>query len=368
MKPEAQLVYDGHELHIPTSCGTPTDTQLVGTVAENLCELAGRECYDSLGAEHSRGSADFHQHILEVGHLSIYEHFNFTIRLPEVASDPASLLDLMNRPGLYVRVGDCLDDIQPPLHVTLNLRCVLDWHKWRPPHRAASACPMAIVLAAYAVAPAVIAKSGLLGAPHTSLDVQGVEVVVPYDDEEKWVTLRLTGSRGFSHEQVRHGDRTAISQRSTRYVDEADSDWCMHPLVLAMMDDPENHEFFGRVQRFIDESRTVYREIVQRGSKHLMNSGAKLTAVGSRKQARGAARGFLGNALGTSLIFSASVAQWRRMLAMRCHPAADAEIRESAAAALACLKQSAYADRFADMVLVPSPDGLGEVLADGIKA
>lgn len=364
MKPEAQLVYDGHELHIPTSCGTPTDTQLVGTVAENLCELAGRECYDSLGAEHSRGSADFHQHILEVGHLSIYEHFNFTLVLAGVAFEPEVLLDLANRPGVYLRVADNESD----LRLTLNMRCVLDWQKWRPPHREASPCPLSLLLAANAVAPVVIARSGLLGQPNAPLDVSDVAAASPIDDEERWVTLRLTGSRGFSHEQVRHGDRTAISQRSTRYVDEADSDWCLHPLVLAMMDDPENHEFFGRVQRFIDESRTVYREIVQRGSKHLMNSGAKLTAVGSRKQARGAARGFLGNALGTSLIFSASVAQWRRMLAMRCHPAADAEIRESAAAALACLKQSAYADRFADMVLVPSPDGLGEVLADGIKA
>ena len=372
MKPEAQLVYDGHELHVPTACGIPTHTQLTGTVAENLCELAGRECYDSLGVEHSRGSADFHQHILEVGHLSIYEHFNFTVGIPALGcfiadfgpEQFAALLSLMNRPGLYCRTDPSHQD---SLRLTLNLRCILEWSKWGD-H---SECSPELSHIAHNLAPAIIRVPGPrderspLPAGARSGRTGGLD---PIDDEERWVTLRLAGSRGFSHEQVRHGDRTAISQRSTRYVDEANSDWCMHPLVLAMMDDPQNHEFFGRVQRFIDESRSIYSEIVQRGSERLMNSGAKLTAVGSRKQARGAARGFLGNALGTSLIFSASVAQWRRMLVMRCHPAADAEIRESAAAALACLKQSAYADRFADMVLVPSPDGLGEVLADGIKA
>lgn len=356
MKPEAQLVYDGHELHIPVQCGEPAPGQMVGTVAERLAELAGRECYDSLG--NGRDSGSFHQHILEVGHFSIYEHHNFTLLFPGVAFEPEVLLDLANRPGVYLRVADNTRD----LRVTLNLRCVLDWRKWRPPHREPSACPMSIALAAYRIAPAVIAKSGLLGEPHAPLDVSDIAAANPIDDEERWITLRLTGSRGFSHELVRHGDRTAISQRSTRYVDEAESDWCMHPLTLAMMDDPENHEFFGRVQDFISESRNVYREIVRRGSLRLMNT-AGMTAVTARKQSRGAARGFLGNALGTSVIFSASVAQWRRMLVMRCHPAADAEIRESAAEVLRVLKASNYGDRFSDMLLVPSPDGLGEVLA-----
>ena len=366
MKPEAQLVYDGHELRIPPACGTPTATQLTGTVAENLCELAGRECYDSLGAEHSRGSADFHKHILEVGHLSIYEHFNFTVGIPALGcfipdfgpEQFAALLSLMNRPGLYCRTDP---SHQGSLRLTLNLRCILEWSKWGN-H---SECSPELLHIVHILAPAVIPAPG----PRDERSPLPIGArssrtggLAPIDDEERWVTLRLTGSRGFSHEQVRHGDRTAISQRSTRYVDEADSDWCLHPLVLDMMDDPENHEFFGRVQRFIDDSRSIYRETVKRGSTRLMRM-PEMTPVTARKQSRGAARGFLGNALGTSMIFSASVAQWRRMLTARCHPAADAEIRESAAVALACLKQSAYADRFADMVLVPSPDGLGEVLA-----
>jgi thymidylate synthase ThyX len=72
--------------------------------------------------------------------------------------------------------------------------------------------------------------------------------------------------------------------------------------------------FFDEVK---DVARGTYEDIVD-----------ELTPVVGRKQARGAARGFLGNALSTELIFSASVAQWRRMIAQRDNEAADAEIRD----------------------------------------
>jgi thymidylate synthase ThyX len=86
-------------------------------------------------------------------------------------------------------------------------------------------------------------------------------------------------------------------------------------------------------------------------------------AFTARKQARGAARGYLGNALFTELIFSASVAQWRRILAQRLNAAADAEIREMAADVLPILKGCRYGSDFADMNTKPSPDGIGVVLA-----
>lgn len=370
MKPNAQLVYSnapGESVAIPADCGGPGPGQMLGTEAERLCELAGRECYDSLGA--GRDSTAFHHHILEVGHLSIYEHFNFTIGIPGLGLfDPAhaavqfeSVLDLLNRPGVYCRVGDVYPDV---LRVTLNLRTVLEWSKWRPPHREPSPCPAAIQHLAHQLAPYVVAKPEGFDPAAARWPVGWVGTHLggmhPVDDEERWVTLRLTGSRGFSHEQVRHGDRTAISQRSTRYVDEDESPWCLHPLARQLRGDPANAPWFAKVAHLMALSREVYADTVALGSAELAARGVdKGTA---RKQSRGAGRGFLGNALGTSLIFSASVAQWRRMLAMRCHPAADAEIRESAAAALRCLWDSPFGDRFRDLRLVPSPGGLGEVL------
>jgi thymidylate synthase ThyX len=83
----------------------------------------------------------------------------------------------------------------------------------------------------------------------------------------------------------------------------------------------------------------------------------------ARKQARGMARGYLGNALQTEMLFSASVAQWKRMLEQRLTPAADAEIRLVYELALAELKRSRYGAAFERYELVDSPDGLGKVLA-----
>jgi thymidylate synthase ThyX len=356
MKPEVQLVYDGRSVQIPSQCGEPAPGQMLGTPAEQLAELAGRECYDSLG--NGRDSQAFHRHILEVGHFSVYEHCNFTACLPGIAFEPEALLDLMNRPGMWFRCRGS------DLLVTFNLRCILDWTKWVPPHRREPTnCPMPLLLLARDFAPTLIGASGLLGVPHgDALANATVEHVAPSDNEERWVTLRMTGSRGFSHELVRHGDRTAISQRSTRYVDESASPWCIHPLIRAAfgVDD------VAHVGAFVDSSRALYDHTIAKCEPYLLAKGVdKGTA---RKQSRGAARGWLGNALGTSLIFSASVAQWRRMLALRCHPAADAEIRESAVAVIEALRASCYFREFEDMVLVPSPDGLGEVLADGFKA
>jgi thymidylate synthase ThyX len=81
----------------------------------------------------------------------------------------------------------------------------------------------------------------------------------------------------------------------------------------------------------------------------------------SRKQARGAARGFLGNALGTELIFSASVAQWRRIIQQRACEAADGEIRDLILKCLVQLKKSSYSDRFEDIYTIDAQDGLGEI-------
>lgn len=350
MKPTAQLVYDGRTFQIPEACGAPAADQMLGTVGERLAELCGRECYDSLGR--GRNSSDYHKHVLEVGHYSVYEHFNFTLLIRGVAFEPEVLLDVMNRPGLYARVEGS------DLRLTLNLRCILDWPKWRPPHREAFPCPMSLVIPACEIAPKVFPLTSFVDTPPPESKLGNVVFVDPIDNEERWITLRLTGSRGFSHELVRHGDRTAISQRSTRYVEESNSEWCLHPLIHEAF----NADDVARGGAFIDSARGMYDLTVRKGETLLKVRGVdKGTA---RKQARGAARGWLGNALGTSVIFSASVGQWRRMMGLRAHVSADAEIRDVFAQALGCLKGSQYAGHFADLQLRPSQDGIGQVLDD----
>jgi thymidylate synthase ThyX len=344
--PSAELIYDGDELARPAAA---RDDQMQGTVAERLAELAGRECYDSLGK--GRGSADYHKHILEVGHLSVLEHFNFTVELPLSGENVSSFL---NRPGTFVSIENGI------FHVTLNLRCVLDWGKWN--NQGFNAVFLALAYYARELAPQIFPVLQATDGTILTRKPLNTALVKPDHTEAEWVSLRLVGSRGFSHEMVRHRFRTAVSQRSTRYVDESTSPWCLHPLVL---------EFIKQENPSMGISDTAY--LCMKGAKEAYDQSVVLLEpwliekgvdkATARKQARGAARGFLGNALQTSMIYSASIAQWRRILALRCHPAADAEIRMIMADALRCLKASRYSGRFEDLNLVPSPDGIGEVLA-----
>ena len=360
----AKLVWDGNPesvLHVPDEMGNPAHNQLKGTASERLSELACRVCYDSLGR--GRSSEDLHRHILEVGHLSVYEHAHATVRV-YMRFDP---LVLLNRPGLWAEVSK---RITGGWNITFNPRTILEWNQWSKAQGVDDFIGKRGSLGDLLAYHAEQLYPMILAPRPRSTDYPGcAELIAPEGDEEKWITLFLGGSRGFSHELVRHGDFTAISQRSTRYVDEDGSPWVDHPLIrefLASTDplpgDPDNR-IRGALGAMIAASKAgaqeSYRKVASWLQKWLGSRGTdKLTA---RKQARGAARGYLGNALYTELIFSASVGQWKRMLRMRCCDAADAEIRVIFSKALAELQRSRYGADFAAFTLQPSLDGLGQV-------
>jgi thymidylate synthase (FAD) len=139
-------------------------------------------------------------------------------------------------------------------------------------------------------------------------------------------------SRGLTHELVRHRVGVAISQRSTRYVDENESPWAWHPLISEFLKaHPEEIGGFGegRIPRstFVvqETAQNAYRQVVEQLQVWLISKGAdKFTA---RKQARGAARGLLGNALTTELVWTANCRALKTVLDQRAKGAADAEIR-----------------------------------------
>ena len=340
--------------------------QFQGTPAEKLSEICGRICYDSFGK--GRDSKAYHDHILEVNHGSVYEHFNYTV-LIVLDGDrfTAELLTILaNRPGVW------LEFEHNTVRITLNLRSTVEWHRWSR-HAGFTADSTLGDLArnvgarirtvANKLAPQVVR----LGTDDEYQCALVVELVQALHQEEQGVSMVMGGSRGFSHELVRHGDRTAISQRSTRYVDEDGSEYVTHPLLTAYCEDPEATINYMMEQCEYDEAavaevrasiekalvvmhksteadREAYRAIVEGMQPWLVSQGAdKFTA---RKQARGAARGFLGNALYTEMVFSASVAQWHRIFRQRCGLAADAEIREIGCQALRAIKESQYGYRF----------------------
>lgn len=130
-------------------------------------------------------------------------------------------------------------------------------------------------------------------------------------------------SRGCTHELVRHNVGCAISQRSTRYVDESSSPWVLHPVTVKYSAKyPRLTESAGKL---ILLARDTYDEHVAILQQALIEDGVdKFTA---RKQARGAARGMLGNALCTAMVWTANIRALRNCIEQRANPAADAEIR-----------------------------------------
>jgi len=389
----AKLVYDGgNKIHIPDEMNVPSNNQMKGTLYEQLSELACRVCYDSLGR--GRSSQDLHKHILEVGHLSVYEHPHVTVQLSERSEE--DFMTLLNRPGIWTR-GIKYWWESYTYFITFNPRVILDWNNW-----SNSVDSMDMVGDPHCLGDILSYHAERLFPQIVNpkiRDLRTIEkfesiskIVEPETDEEKWITLFLMGSRGFSHELVRHGDFTAISQRSTRYVDEDEAQWIDHPLVQEFLNydkrvgewhnsnsktslaeylgfsDVEYSEFVkdnkSPILNVIDvtkqSAKIAYKKVYTELQKWLLSKGVdKFTA---RKQARGAARGYLGNALSTELIFSASVGQWKRMLKLRCSDGADAEIRVIFMEILKALKSSKYSTSFNDFNLIPAQDGIGMVV------
>jgi thymidylate synthase (FAD) len=174
-------------------------------------------------------------------------------------------------------------------------------------------------------------------------------------------------SRGCTHELVRHRVGVAISQRSTRYVDEGASAWALHPLLVQYFNEKdkpqratngEQVELSLQQQAFhvVSTAKRGYAKVVEAIEAALVDAGVdKLTA---RKQARGAARGLLGNALSTELVWTANVRALKNVLAQRAKAAADAEIRLLANA----LYEAAlpyWPTYLGCYEKVPCPDGIG---------
>lgn len=366
---KARLVYDGSDSPpaIPEEMGTPKENQFQGKPKEQLAELAGRICYDSLGQ--GRSSAEYHRHIHEVGHLSVYEHTPITVEFPAEEDIDVMRYALVcaNRPGVFFRWEHALSGGYS-VRVTANFRAILEWGEWSSENRLLTEKAKRIsvlvgntlMLRARDVAPMICP---LVQQPY----LESTRLVHPKHPEEAWVTLYLSGSRGFSHEQVRH--RYAMSQRSTRYVDESGSPYVMHPLVSAYLEDVDE-QTEAEFRSLLDENKAdcgeTYDRIVAALQPWVLKKNPGISKLGARKQARGAARGFLGNALHTEMLFSSSLRGWISMLRQRASPFADAEIRElyarETASVIEALWSSKYSDFFSGLEIQESPDGIGTVV------
>lgn len=364
-EPAAFLVWDNltKKLDVPSAWGKPREDQLQGSPLDQIIEIAGRTCYDSAGK--GRSSVDYHKHIVEVDHTSVLEHAVLTFEsLPLSIVEMAGFaMSFFNLPGVWIRVAE-KDPQNTSVRVTMNLRTIRELRKNKFGTifgaKDTAFVPLVQRICHVARAEAPLALFDF------DPDLDGGDLsklinfaVVPETDNEVWASFYAIGiSRGLSHEWVRHGDWTAISQESTRYVDSAQSRWVMHPLMKALMDKSES--FTSTVQDAIRDARSMYEMSVDFGMRELQNRG--IDGTNARKQARGAARGMLGNALETAIFFSASIAQWKWMLLKRASDAADAEIRVLFGDQIFPQLQARFPDRFEGWSTKPATDGFGTVV------
>jgi thymidylate synthase (FAD) len=173
--------------------------------------------------------------------------------------------------------------------------------------------------------------------------------------EHASISFYLSGlSRGCTHELVRHRVGTAISQRSTRYVDESESEWCWHPLIADALQEKQ----VGPTCLDLCQSscRNAYSAVVELVQAYLEAKGTDRLAA--RKQARGAARGVLGNALETALVWTANLRALRNVIEQRASVHADAEIRLLANALLDAA-WPVCPEYLCDYTRDDCPDGIG---------
>lgn len=182
--------------------------------------------------------------------------------------------------------------------------------------------------------------------------------------EHAFYSFSITGvSRGLTHELVRHRVGVAYSQRSTRYVDESDSPWIVHPLMRAYLEETGDDELQAVWDQSVATSRACYSTIDRKLKEWLKGRG--VAPLAARKQARGAARGALGNALETELVCSMNIRTILNVISQRANPHADAEIRELGCALVPLMMVEAP-KYFSHIELTESDDGIGQQ-ANGVR-
>lgn len=133
-------------------------------------------------------------------------------------------------------------------------------------------------------------------------------------------TFRISGvSRYLTHELIRHRAGCAVSQRSTRYVDEGRACVVVPPALIITETDSAEKAQEKRARQadlltFTKRGLAIYRQLAVNAS------------TTARKTMRGAARAFLPSQLETSLIWTANARALLNVIEQRFSDAADAEI------------------------------------------
>lgn len=305
--------------------GNPFPHHFLSTPQDNLIELAGRSCYDSCKQEKTRSSKEYHDHINDVNHGSTQEHCNFTVELEY--ANPAQLathntvamLCCVNRPGVWIIEHEF------KVRITANVRSIIEWDK-----RCNNIVDKDTQIGLGRLIKELVRCKVPMAMAKIPAEKQRFagKLVDPIFPQEKWYSFYVYDvSRALTHELVRHKYHTAISQRSTRYVDESESPWVWHPLIVKYQEEIINQvktPCGTNIFETQEYCQLHYKNLVCFLEEKLISEG--VDKFSAKKQSRGAARGILGNALSTELIWSASLEQIAEVIRQRNSAGADLEI------------------------------------------
>lgn len=134
-------------------------------------------------------------------------------------------------------------------------------------------------------------------------------------------TLMITGvSRGLTHELVRHGAGTAISQSSSRYIPARKLGFVVPPEVQG------DAVLENAFQAHCLTALTQYEMAVGRLTDKLVQGHPQDSKTAARKTARGAARAWLPIGLAQVIQFTFNIQSFRHVLRMRGSSGAEKEI------------------------------------------
>lgn len=304
---KVEICYHDNVFTMPAGYTPPPD-RFTSTPGDNLAELAGRVCYDSIGADRrGRDTAKYFGNILTTKHYSVIAHLVETFA---VSDRDGTMLDdqlvvLSGRPGVWVTaIGT------GHIRYTISMRALYEWYE-QGADIDSSLAPRTNVVRdeMYGEMYARLARRyplalAALPPPRATprSDTYGVGRVVPVTAKERWCSLYISGvSRDLLQELVRHHWQANPSVRSTRYCDESDCEFIDH---AALAVDPN-------IATNMADARTAARRAYGYVYKMLTGRGV------DSKTARGAARSYLPGATATKLVFSLSLYQARHILALR---------------------------------------------------
>jgi len=158
-------------------------------------------------------------------------------------------------------------------------------------------------------------------------------------------------SRSLTHELVRHRAGFAYSQRSQRYVDEADAKFVVPPAISGKSDDPTSKV----LEKALENASKAYEDLVVVLEDSISRDQFEVR-TDHRKAVRQAARSVLPNATETKIFVTGNVRAWRHFIEMRGAVFADWEIRKVAILVLEQLQKESDL-LFGDFSIDELPDG-----------